>query len=222
MKRISEQNNFIYLLLAMLSFLLLGAILEQFHSSLGHQLLQASTVVMIAVGVWSFKHSKHWLRTGTVLLISILTVVIISMMLESAGMRYIHLIMLLGYLVWATWLAAQQVLFTGSIDGHKIIGAICIYMLLGLIWALLYMLIAEAIPGAFNGLQQAPWYDNFSELTYYSYVTLTTLGYGDISPRLPIPRFLAYMEAMVGVFYIAILVASLIGARMSDRNQTGD
>ena len=54
----------------------------------------------------------------------------------------------------------------------------------------------------------------------YSFVTLTTLGYGDISPVLPLARFLVYMEAIVGVFYMAILVASLIGVRLSDRSMS--
>ena len=70
-------------------------------------------------------------------------------------------------------------------------------------------------PNAFNGLAHASWYQNFPVVTYYSFVTLTTLGYGDISPLLPLARFLVFMEAVVGVFYMAILVASLIGVRMS-------
>ena len=77
------------------------------------------------------------------------------------------------------------------------------------------MMIAEAVPGAFNGLEQAPWYKNFSTIAYFSFVTLTTLGYGDITPAIPLAKFLTYMEAMVGVLYIAILVASLVGARVS-------
>jgi len=85
----------------------------------------------------------------------------------------------------------------------------------------MYLLIAEAAPDAFNGLQQAPWYDNFSQLSYYSFVTLTTLGYGDIRPVSPIAQFLAYMEAIAGILYTTILVASLIGARMSDRKVQG-
>ena len=89
--------------------------------------------------------------------------------------------------------------------------------LLGLIWAMLYLFIAETIPGAFNSLPQVPWLDNFANAVYFSFVTITTLGYGDISPALPLPRFLVYMEAIVGVFYMAILVASLIGIRISDR-----
>ena len=129
-----------------------------------------------------------------------------------------HLIMLLVFYSWATWLAARQVLFTGPIDGNKIIGAICIYLLMGLIWTLLYLLIAQALPGAFIGLEQTLWYDNFADVAYYSFVTLTTLGYGDISPKIPIARFVVYMEAIVGVFYMAILVASLIGIKTSELN----
>jgi len=218
LKRITEQNNFIYLLVALVSFLLLGAIVEQLQLNFGQRLVQASTVVVIAIGVWSFRATKRRYWTGLGLLAVIIVVVIIGLILESAGLNYIHLLLLLAFFIWATWLAARQVLFTGSIDVHKIIGAICIYLLLGLIWTLMYLLIAEAAAVTFNGLQQAPWYENFSALSYFSFVTLTTLGYGDISPISPITRFLAYMEAVVGIFYTAILVASLIGASMSDRN----
>jgi voltage-gated potassium channel Kch len=130
-------------------------------------------------------------------------------------MSSLHLFVLILFYVWATWLAAKQVLFSGPIDGNKIVGAICIYLLVGLIWALLYLFIAQTIPDAFNGLEQLVWYDNFADVAYFSFVTLTTLGYGDISPVIPIARFLVYMEAIVGVFYMAILVASLIGIRIS-------
>ena len=218
MKHISEQNNFIFLLLALVFFLLLGAIVEQMQTNMGQLVVTSSTVVMLALGVWSFKETRHWFWAGIGILVAIVVVVVIGMILESAGLRYVHLLLMLGFFIWTTWLAASHVLFTGTIDDNKIVGAICIYLLLGLIWTMMYLLVAEAVPDAFNGLQQAPWYDNFSVLSYYSFTTLTTLGYGDISPNLPIPQFLAYMEAVVGVLYIAILVASLIVVRMSNRN----
>ncbi|MCP4331206.1 MAG: two pore domain potassium channel family protein [Gammaproteobacteria bacterium] len=87
--------------------------------------------------------------------------------------------------------------------------------MIGLIWALLYLFLAQTIPGAFNGLNQAVWHDNFADVAYYSFVTLTTLGYGDISPVTPMVRFLVYMEAIPGVFYMAILAASLIRVRIT-------
>ena len=140
---------------------------------------------------------------------------VLGVFLDQAGLSYLHLLVLMLFYIWATWLAAKQVLFSGQIDSNKIVGAICIYLLIGLIWALLYLFIAQSVPGAFNGLEQAEWYENFADGTYYSFVTLTTLGYGDISPVTPVARFLVYMEAIVGVFYMAILVASLIGMRVS-------
>ena len=218
MKHISEKNNFIFLLFALVFFLLLGAIVKQMQTDTGQVVVRSSTLVMLALGVWSFKETRHRFWGAIGVLAAILAVVVIDMILETAGLRYTHLMLMLGFFIWTTWLAARQVLFTGSINDNKIVGAICIYLLLGLIWTMMYLLIAEAVPDAFIGLQQAPWYDNFSELSYYSFVTLTTLGYGDITPNLPIPRFLAYMEAVVGDLYIAILVASLIGVRMSNRN----
>ena len=71
----------------------------------------------------------------------------------------------------------------------------------------------EFSPTAFNGMEHQLWEDNFSRATYFSYVTLTTLGYGDISPAEPLSRVLVYIEAMVGTFYMAVVIASLIGAR---------
>jgi len=143
-------------------------------------------------------------------------------LLDVSGMSYLHLLILTLFYSWATWLAARQVLFTGPIDGNKIVGAICIYLLMGLVWTLSYLFIAQAMPGAFNGLEQVIWYENFADVAYYSFVTLTTLGYGDISPVIPIARFLVYMEAIVGVFYMAILVASLIGIRTSKLHSEND
>jgi len=215
MKPVSDKNNFLYLVISLVFLLLVGALVDQFPNDLGQHIFQAVTVITLATGIIGFRSSKIWFHTGIGFTASVLIVVILGVILDLAGMSYLHLACLIVFYVWATWLAAKQVLFTGAIDGNKIIGAICIYLLMGLIWSLLYLLLAQAIPGAFNGLEQAVWYDNFADVAYYSFVTLTTLGYGDISPVVPVARFLVYMEAIVGVFYMAILVASLIGIRTS-------
>ncbi|MDX2477558.1 MAG: two pore domain potassium channel family protein, partial [Gammaproteobacteria bacterium] len=157
MKHISEQNNFIFLLFSLVFFLLLGAVVEQVQTEMGQLVVTSSTIVMLAVGIWSFKGTKHWFLAGLGILVAIFAVVVIGFILESAGFRYIHLLLMLVFYIWTTWLAARQVLFTGTIDDNKIVGAICIYLLLGLIWTIMYLLIAQAVPDAFNGLQQAPW-----------------------------------------------------------------
>ncbi len=215
MKHASEDNNFLYLIVSLVVLLLVGALVDQFPSELGQYLFQAVTVITLASSIVNFRSTRLLFHTGIGFTVSVLVVVVLGMLLNVSGLSYLHLLILTLFFIWVTWLAAKQVLFTGPIDGNKIVGAICIYLLIGLVWTLSYLFVAQAIPGAFNGLEQAVWYDNFADVAYYSFVTLTTLGYGDISPVIPIARFLVYMEAIVGVFYMAILVASLIGIRIS-------
>ena len=222
METVSEKNNFIYLIVSLVVLLLAGALVDQFPSTLGQHIFQAASVVTLALSTFGFRSSQLRLQTGVGFTLSVLVIVMLGVVLDAAGMSTLHLFVLTLFYCWATWLAAKQVLFSGRIDGNKIVGAICIYLLMGLIWALLYLFIAQTIPGAFNGLEQLLWYDNFANVAYFSFVTLTTLGYGDISPAIPIARFLVYMEAIVGVFYMAILVASIIGIRISDLHSDHD
>ena len=89
-------------------------------------------------------------------------------------------------------------------------------------WAIVFKFLTLVDPGAFNGLDGGSD-QSFLQLLYYSFVTLTTLGYGDISPVSPVARALAYLEAVSGVMYVAILVASLVGSFGSgpDRKSEG-
>lgn len=214
---LNEQNNFVYLLFGLVLLLFAGALMEYFPGDVGPRIMQGATIAALLIGTGSQKKNRsHWI-TSIVFAGVMLLMIIGGTLIDRAGFSYLHLLLLLFFFIWMTWLAVKQVLFTGSITSNDIVGAICIYILLGLIWTVLYLLLAQTIPGAFNGLPQVSWLDNFSAVVYFSFVTITTLGYGDISPALPVARFFVIMEAIIGVFYMAILVASLIGVRMSAR-----
>ena len=216
--RITEKNNFAYLAAGLVLLLLIGALVEHFPGNLAPRIIQATTIATLFTMAFSLKSSQSGFVTSMAFVLVVLLSVVGGTLLDHAGFGYAHLLIMLSFFIWVTWQATHKVLFTGTIDGNKIIGAICIYLLLGLIWAILYLFIAGVSPGAFNGVDQAPWLDNFATAIYFSFVTITTLGYGDISPVLPLARFLVFMEAVVGVFYMAILVASLIGVSLSDRD----
>jgi voltage-gated potassium channel len=216
MQTVSEKNNFLYLTIGIVLLLFVGAISDQFSGLVGHQLVQAFSIINIAVGIYGFKTEYMWFHSPFGIAVLVFVTVVIGVGLEMLHMYYLHLALLFAFYLWAIWLAAKQVLFAGVVDVNKIVGAICIYLLMGMIWALMYLFIAQSIPGAFNGVEQLVWYENFADVAYYSYVTLTTLGYGDISPVAPVARFLVYMEAVVGVFYMAVLVASLIGVGINE------
>jgi voltage-gated potassium channel len=210
-----EKNNFVYLTVGIVLLLFVSALVDQFPGLLGHHLIQSFSVLNIAAGIYGFKSSTIFFRTGIGLVLAVIVLVVLGSILEELKLYNLHLLLFFFFYIWAIWLAMKQILFSGVIDRNKIVGAICVYLLMGMIWALMYLFIAQVIPGAFNGLEQLVWYDNFANAAYYSFVTLTTLGYGDITPVAPVARFLVYMEAVVGVFYMAILVASLIGVTIN-------
>jgi len=112
-----------------------------------------------------------------------------------------------------------QVFRRGPVSGHRILGAIAVYLLLGMIWANAYELVALLHPGAFSGAVESGGVA--SAFMYYSFVTLTTMGYGDILPVHPIARSLAISEALTGQLYLAILIARLVSQGLQSRGEDG-
>jgi hypothetical protein len=109
-----------------------------------------------------------------------------------------------------------QVFREGPITGYRIQGSIAAYLLLGLTWTEIYDLIYVSVPGAFKFASAADEVTRHRhDLLYYSFVTLTTMGYGDIVPAHPIARSLAIAEALVGQLYPAILIARLVSMQIS-------
>jgi len=114
-----------------------------------------------------------------------------------------------------------QVFREGPITIHRISGAIAVYLLIGLIWAFVYQFIALQSPGAFKLPAEMTAYtaDTLqSSLLYFSFVTLTTLGYGDILAVHPSTRMLVMLEALTGQLYPAILLARLVSLEILHRN----
>lgn len=107
------------------------------------------------------------------------------------------------------------------VDADLIYGAVSIYLLIGSGFGELYGAFAIADPGAFNGLEISNDRDGVARyMSYFSFVTLTTLGYGDISPAAHHVKVLAYAEAIIGQFYLAVLVARLVGTHIAQSLDT--
>jgi hypothetical protein len=124
----------------------------------------------------------------------------------NAGLSLIYLGFLLSMVV-------VQVFGKGPVTGHRIRGAILIYLLLGALWALLYQVVALTIPQAFRLPEDLARGDPDAlqrMMTYFSFITLTTTGYGDITPVHPVARTLCMLEALVGQLYPAITLARLV------------
>lgn len=217
--KISERNNFIWLLIGLVFFLFAGAVTNQFELKNTNRVINLALMLTLVTNIWFIDNRNlryfGWKIFATLV---ITTTMITDSIIASNVLAKFQLFMAFIFLALTLWQAWRQVMFTGVVDRNKIIGSICIYLLLGLLWAFAYLIVEAFLPGSMTGLEHDLWQENTSELIYYSIVTLTTLGYGDITPTQPITQFLAYMEAVTGVFYMAILVASLIGIRLAGGN----
>jgi hypothetical protein len=111
-----------------------------------------------------------------------------------------------------------------SVTADSVFGAFCGYLLLGVAFAHLFCILEVLRPGSFRGdLESMRQLQDFHlrhfNLMYFSLVTLTTVGYGDIVATTGAARGLASVEAVAGQFYLAVLIAELIGRRVSSATQ---
>ncbi|MFV2071304.1 MAG: potassium channel family protein [Thermoanaerobaculales bacterium] len=124
-----------------------------------------------------------------------------------------------GFLIWQI---LHDLLKGNRSTGEQIFGAICAYLFIGALFALVFAHAEFVDPGAFSVSENliAVHGDRpLSLFTYFSFVTLTTLGYGDITPISEAARTLAWFEALVGQLYLAVMIAGLVAVHISGGRQ---
>jgi hypothetical protein len=132
------------------------------------------------------------------------------------------------YLVAAAWfiivcvlgtVVARRVFSRGIVNYHRIVGAVLLYMLIAVAFVTLFLLVGLWVPNAFNGLAFEDNQKLSSGLIYFSFVTLTSTGYGDIYPVHPVARSLCNLETVIGQLYPATLLARLVSLEIESRRQ---
>jgi hypothetical protein len=117
-------------------------------------------------------------------------------------------------------LLLTRVMRDGRMNLNRIMGAIGSYLLIGIVFQLAYKLLALNVPHAFAiGGVPVTFEQVDPRLSYYSFITLTSTGYGDITPLHPYARSLAVLEALSGGLYLTVLVARLVGLEMEWREE---
>jgi len=129
-------------------------------------------------------------------------------------------ILLILFFIFTAKVIFIFILKSSRVNKDVLYGAVSVYMLIGGIFWIIFSLIEVLQPGSFSGI--ANWYQAgaadlvktdppWTDLLYYSYSTLTTLGYGDIIPKTSVARTFAILEAIFGVMYLAIIISRLVG-----------
>ncbi len=216
-----QEGNFTALLIALLIFLVgvpIADDLQLLYTPSGRALIFSS---LLAIGVWSLKGQVRFFRIGMTFAVGGILLNVLAAVVGSGLFHYGSFLALFGFLVTAIACVFRQIALTHEISFNRLTGAICVYLMLGILWATVYTTLTWISPNAINGLPPLDGHRFDSDAIYFSFVTLTTLGYGDIAPATATARSIAYMQAVVGQFYLAILVAGLVGAFIADRQSKG-
>jgi voltage-gated potassium channel len=213
-----RKSNYAYLFAGLSLLLLVGPALDELLPHAAPAIATFCLLGALLLGVWSLADSVVVFRLGITLAALAIIFSCLDWFIGGRLFNFITLLIIMVFLVLSVYHAGRDVVFADVVDFNRLVGAMCIYEMLGLIWAVLYASIVYLSPGAFadDALNAS---SSFYEFVYYSFVTLTTLGYGDIAPAGGITKALAYMEAMVGQLYIAILIAGLVGSHLASRKQ---
>jgi voltage-gated potassium channel len=208
-----KKNHFIWLTIALIGLMLTNALSRNVPENLTLNLIEWLGTALLLLSLLSLKTNRKWGKGFLIIVAIMLAVVVARGTTEIEYFEYFYLGLMLLFMLAAAWLVGSQVLLTGEVDLNVIVGSVALYLLIGYIYALFYTILLEFSPNALNGVDAGLWYDNLSITTYFSFVTLTTLGYGDISPSTSVAQVIVILEAVTGMFYLAVIVASLIGGR---------
>ena len=137
---------------------------------------------------------------------------------DLPALREVSLLMALSVLAVAVGI---NVFGAGQAVADRVTGAVVLYLLIGAAWAIPYAMLHAHSQGAFSGVEGGTGYQ-MERWIYFSFVTLTTVGYGDITPVTRAARSLAILEALVGQLYPAVILARLVSLPSDRRPRSGD
>ena len=189
---------------SLIVLLILSAVLE--GTKYGYLILNIASSIVFISGVYAAGRNKR----------SVLILILLGLpwflsewvFTESSETIFASVL----FFLFITGTIINHILHSEKVSTDTLYGAVCVYLLLGLLWASIYSFLEHLSPGIIFVTNNSDVIGTLTanELIYYSYTTLTTLGYGDVTSFTPEGRIISVLEAIVGQLFLAFLVARLI------------
>lgn len=213
-KLIDRPNKFISNLLLLIALFLLIFVVPIFPSGIQAYLIDILFSLLFFFGIYALN------KIGKpVLIIAIFAFLTqwISRILNADILAYISDITNILFLQIIIIKFIIQIAKNKKVDVNVIFESINGYLFMGLFYSVWVAMVHNNFPNSFNGLD--PETATFSDMLYFTYVTMTTLGYGEITPTIPLAKSLSILISTSGQLYVAIIIAMLVGKFAGQQNQ---
>ena len=201
------------LLLASLILLIIVYPLFQ-EKQLLNSLLSAFFVSLVPLaGIYATARKRKPLKWLLVLAVPLLILVWLNAGVHSEVLIKINSLLVAFYYGYITFIVIRFILNSKQVTANVMLGVVSVYLLLAIMWSIFYAFLNVFLPGAFFNA------DSWPDFIYFSFITLTTLGYGDIAPVAGPARSLAILEVLTGVVFTTIILAHLLSAYGAEREK---
>jgi len=206
-----------YLLVALIGLILLFPYAHR--DALGRIMLSTLYSLVLIGGAYAVGRNGRMLMTGFGLAIVAIALQWIAILFVNGLVDRLAAAVYVVFLVLTIGEVLRYILRRGPVTADKLHGALAGYIMIAILWAFIYSLIESFTPNSFNFAQaDATDPHGFFRLLYFSFTTLTTVGYGDITPVTDQARSFVMIEEFVGVFFVGILIARLAGIYPPEHN----
>lgn len=207
--------GYLLVLVAVLNF---GYPLTLYMGGLGNLLFLLAYTLMFVIGVLVTSEDKtHFIQTSIAAVVWMVCAVVSFFAPSSDSATIISQVAIIPAQLLMTIALLRYIYMSKVVNANVMMTAITVYIFIAAMFTPLYVIVSRLDVNAFvdNGLGVAP---QWQQLVYFSFVTLATLGYGDVLPLNAWARSLATMEGMVGVLYVALIMGRLIGVYSQERD----
>ena len=220
---VHREDRYVALLVSLVLLLASYPVVQELNVRHLYGIILAAQLIL---SVYSIGETRVHLWTGVCLCLPAFGLQLISaihltrltmLMADTAALVF------LGYVIVVVY---RAILKDASFDENNIAGAVSVYLLIGVFWSVVYNVIAILQPDSFSDYKVLEiggtfHYAGGADFLYFSFVTLTTLGYGDISPDTTLAQTAAWGEAVVGQLFVAVTIASLVSVRVAQAVEEG-
>ncbi len=202
------QSKFLYLLASLLLLIALSSFsVDHKRPNIIGELL--FTAILLS-GIWAVSRKKYQTTIAIILALPMLVTLWLTYLVDDKILTLATDFFSISFLLYTMILILSFIFKERKVTIDVIFAAIVVYLLIGVMWGFLFSVFEALNPGSFSASNTSP--GSYAQgFLYFSFVTLTTLGYGDVTPLGAAAKSFAILEAVIGQMYIAVLIARLVG-----------